>query len=82
MPQSGFLNLSYGGVMKRATLDDIKNPEIVKLCKSLERMPEYLEDKRRKEQARREFCRYVFEQACRDAGLLDRKFGANKKRTG
>jgi hypothetical protein len=43
-------------------------------------MPEYLEDKRRKAQERREFCRYVFEQACRDAGLLDRKFGANKKR--
>jgi hypothetical protein len=43
-------------------------------------MPEYLEDKRRKEEARREFCRYVFEQACRDAGLLDRKFGSNKKR--
>ena len=74
------MNLNYGGVMKRATLDDIKNPEIVKLCKCLERMPEYLEDKRRKEEARREFCRYVFEQACRDAGLLDRKFGSNKKR--
>jgi hypothetical protein len=59
--------------MKRATIEDIKNPEIRKLCKSLERMPEYLEEKRRKAAERREFCRYVFEQACRDAGLLDRK---------
>ena len=66
--------------MRKGTLDDVKNPEIRKLCKSLERLPEYLEEKRRKAEERREFCRYVFEQACRDAGLLDRKFYWGKGR--
>lgn len=63
----------YGVDMKLGTLDDIKNPEIKKLCKSLERMQEHLAEKRRKAEERKEFCRKVFEQACRDAGLLDRK---------
>jgi hypothetical protein len=66
--------MNCGRGMKEATIDDIENPEIRKLCKSLERLPEFLAEKRRKAEERREFCRYVFEQACRDAGLLDRKF--------
>lgn len=60
--------------MKIGSLDDIKNPEIKKLCESLKRLPEYLAERRRKAEERREFCRYVFEKACRDAGLLDRRF--------
>jgi hypothetical protein len=59
--------------MSKNTLDQISNPEIRKLCESLKRMPEYLAEKRRREQERREFCRKVFENACRQAGLLDRK---------
>ena len=59
--------------MKLGTIDDVKNPEIRKLCKSLERMQEYLEEKRRKAEERKEFCRRVFEDACRKSGLLDRK---------
>lgn len=51
----------------------IKNPEILKLCESLKRMPEYLEERRRKIEARKEFCRKVFGAACKQAGLLDRK---------
>ena len=49
---------------------DIKNIEIRKLVISLRRMPEYLVKQRAKAQAKREFARYVFEQACRDAGLV------------
>lgn len=52
----------------------VRNPEIRKLCESLKRMPEYLEEKRRKVAERKEFCRRVFEDACRQAGLLDKKF--------
>jgi hypothetical protein len=37
-------------------------------------MPEYFAEKRRKEPERKEFCRRVFEEACRQAGLLDKKF--------
>ena len=59
--------------MKKASIDDLKNEEIKKLCESLKRMPEYLAEKRRKALERKEFCRKVFEKACRDAGLLDRK---------
>ncbi len=49
---------------------DIQNVEIRKLVISLRRMPEYLAEQRRKAQAKREFIRYVWEQACRDAGLV------------
>ena len=55
------------------TIEDIKNKEIRRLCESLKQMPEYLAEKRMKALERKEFCRRVFEQACRDAGLLDRK---------
>lgn len=48
----------------------IRNPEIRKLLKSLERMPEYLEERRKKIAEKKEFRRRVFEQACRDAGLI------------
>jgi hypothetical protein len=51
----------------------IKDPEIRKLVKSLERMPEYLEERRRKIEARKEFCRKVWEEACVQAGLVKRK---------
>jgi hypothetical protein len=59
--------------MSEDNLHLIKNPEIRRLCESLKRMPEYLAEKRRKELERKEFCRRVFEDACRKAGLLDRK---------
>ena len=49
------------------------NPEILKLVHSLERLPEYLEERRRKIEARREFVRFVFEDACRKAGILQNK---------
>ena len=51
----------------------VYNPEIRKLIKSLEHLPEYLENRRRKMQKQKEFARYVFEDALRKAGLLDRK---------
>ena len=58
--------------MKKGTLDDVRNPHIIQLCESLKKLPEYLEERRKKAEARREFCRYVFEKACRDSGLLNR----------
>lgn len=57
----------------------IKNPEIIKLCENLKRLPEYLEERRRKREARKEFCRSVFEQACKQAGLLDEKWLTPRK---
>jgi hypothetical protein len=58
--------------MKKGTIDDVRNPHIRLLCESLQKLPEYLEERRKKIEARREFCRYVFEKACRDSGLLNR----------
>jgi len=55
---------------KYAALD---HEDFKKLAESLKGLPQYLEEKRRKAEERKEFCQRVFEKACRKAGLLDRK---------
>lgn len=54
-------------------LDKIKNPKIRSLCELLLTMPEYLEEKRRKAEERKAFVTKVWEQAIRDAGLINKK---------
>jgi hypothetical protein len=51
-------------------MHEIKNPEIVKLLKRFETMPEYIADKYRRYHEEKEFRRRVFEKACIEAGLL------------
>lgn len=46
---------------------DIKDPGMRKLLKRLETMPEYLAERRRKIERRREFVREVFGEAARQA---------------
>lgn len=55
-----------------STNDLPKNPEIRKLLKSFETMPEYLAERRRKIAARKEFVRQVWEEAITKSGLMDR----------
>ncbi len=56
------------------TTDDIpkgpQNPMIIKLLESLKTMPEYLTERRKKIEERKRFVRYVWEDACRQAGLI------------
>jgi len=54
------------------TLKAIKNPEIRKLVIDLQKLPEYLEAEKQRKIKHDEFCRYVWEDACREAGLLDK----------
>lgn len=49
-----------------------RNPEIRKLLKSFETMPEFLAERRRKIFEKQEFQRRVFEDAVRKAGLLEK----------
>jgi hypothetical protein len=49
---------------------EIKNPEIVKLIKRFETMPEYIANKYKRYHEEKEFRRQVWEKACTDAGLL------------
>jgi len=53
------------------TLKLIENPEIRKLVIDLQNLPEYLKEQERKRLEHEEFCRYVWEDACRAAGLID-----------
>jgi|GEM_PF-7047281 len=54
------------------TLKAIKNPEIRKLVIDLQNLPEYLDEERRKKREHDEFCRYVWEDACTQAGLINK----------
>ncbi|MDZ4785577.1 MAG: hypothetical protein SGJ02_05815 [bacterium] len=49
-----------------------RNPEIRKLLKSFETMPEYLEERRRKIQAEKDFAKAVFEEAILKSGMMER----------
>lgn len=60
--------------IKKPPYENLRNEGIRKLCARLERLPEYLAEKRRKRLERQEFCRRVFGEACKKAGLLGRKY--------
>ena len=52
-------------------IQKIKNPEFRKLVRSLEKMPEWLQERSLKIKERKEFVRRVWEKACKDAGLVE-----------
>lgn len=51
-------------------LEAVKDPEIRKLVLALQDLPKHLEEEKKKREEHEEFCRYVWEDACRQAGLI------------